>query len=92
MFFPGNGAFDRYNMRYTVNDDYGFEQGTAKYNPMGIKVVMEELWANGAFYYSGDTKIDIVVTLTISRKHGHLVDENEQVILRQLELLGKLIG
>ena len=88
----GNGAFDRYSMRYTVSEEYGFQQGTAKYNPMGIKIVMEELWAKGAFYYSENAKTDLVATLTISRKHGHLVDENEQVILDQLDRLGQLIG
>ena len=79
-------------MRYVPSEFYGFEHGTAKYNPMGIKVVLEKLWSCGAFYYNKSDKIDIIVTLTASRKRGHLVNPEEQVIFDQLNAIGQLLG
>ena len=84
----GNGKFNQGH--FIPGNKYGFGQGNAHYNPVGIASVLEKLWQQGAFWYNNDEVRDARVTITVQRLKGKLVNQDEMIIIRQLQAISRL--
>ena len=79
---------------FLTSDEYSHQQGTTAFSLIGIKLVIEELWRRGCFYYDlkeENNVHEILVTIPTRNVNGARVPPEQMIILTQLQQLGMVI-